>query len=120
MRACNDMRVLTASCLLLVVAGCATEEISRSDFRPDGSEYVSGGLGAKRRPEPSFFERLFQGSGKTKAARAAPEPKVIRGRPVASISAAPATAEPGPSFWDWLLGRDKSESPTPPTKDSPR
>lgn len=108
------MRAVIGILLALLAAGC-TKEIRRGEFRPDGSQYVSGGMAGKKKRAPSFFEKLRGSSGKPVAATA--KPVVIRAGQGAAASAQPAETEKARSFWDWLFRRKRKAKERPAPKE---
>lgn len=107
------MRAAIGILLALFAAGCV-KEIRRGEFRPDGSQYVSGGMAGKTKRAPSFSEKLPQGSsGKLVAAK----PGVIRAGQGAGASAQPAETEKARSFWDWLFRRKRKAKERPAPKE---
>lgn len=98
------MRAAIGILLALLAAGCV-KEIRRGEFRPDGLQYVSGGMAGKKKRAPSFFEKLLQGPSGKPAAGAAAKHGIIRAGQGARASAQPAETEKARSFWDRLFRR---------------
>lgn len=109
------MRVAVGMLLALLAVGCM-QETHRSEFRPDGSQYVSGGMGAREKPPPSLFQRPRKKPSPAGAAESHTKAKVIRADGADAPDAGakqPAEARERRSFWDRLLGRDKKAKPVP-------